>query len=250
MTSSKDLARTMGLSERQEGLVKIFQQMRQLSGFVSASNISNKKALIASFSERVFILERQLLLLSVSDDPLTTSAMESFINGACRNAAFIYIYVALREVPLGGHLYSTFVGRLRSALDGTGFMLVWSNTHPTMLLWVLVIGGMAAIGRPERSWFVSQLVGVCMILKLQSLQGMKRILRDITWVEGLYDGLMKTLWTEIESHLGSVKSGKREGRGGELSLTLREKEEDEQGNTYLVHDIGGTWPKTETPQET
>jgi hypothetical protein len=249
MTSSKDLARTMGLNERQEGLVKIFQQMRQLSGFVSACSVNNKEALITSFSERVYMLERQLLLLSVSGDPLSTSPLESFINGSCRSAAFIYIYVALREVPIGGHLYSTFIERLRSALDHSGFVLAWSNAHPSTLLWVLVIGGMAAIGRPERFWFVSQLAGVCMILKLQTLQDMKHIVRDIAWVEGLYDGLMKTLWTEIEVQLGSGIIGKRKDRGEELALTLREKKEDGHGNMYLVHDTGDVSPKTEMLQD-
>ncbi len=250
MTCSKDLARTMGLSERQEGLVKVFQQMRQLSAFVSASNISKEKASISLFSERVYIIERQLLLLAVSGDPLSTSPMESFVNGACRNAAFVYIYAALREVPLGGSLYNIFVERLRSALGCTSFMLAWSNTHPSMLLWVLAIGGMVAIGRPERPWFVSQLAGVCTILKLQTLQDMKDTLRDITWVEGLYEGLMQTLWTEIELQSGSVESGKRKECGGKVTLRLREKEEDGWGNTYLVHDVGDTLSNIGTPQKT
>ena len=239
MTHSEDLAEVTGLSERQTGLIKIFQQMRQLSHYVSTSIINEKRAHVTSYSQRIYTLERQLLLLSISGDTMSTSPMESFINRSCRSAAFVYIYAALRDVPLGGRLFDKFVERLRSALDHPGFMLAWSNSHPSMLLWVLVLGSLAATGRPERSWFVSQFVGVCMILNLQSLQEMLRVLQNITWVKGFHEGLVEKLWTEVELQVGSARLGKRKDCGGELTLRPRETEKDGRENRCPV--IGDTW---------
>lgn len=203
VTTSQVPAEFTGLSERQEGLKKIFQEMRQLSGMLLTLNIRDKDPAKALFGQEVYITERQLLLLSVSGDPLSTTPTETFINQSLRSAAFVYMYAVLREVPIISILYDTLVKRLRSALDHAGFMLAWSHTQPTLLLWVLAVGGTAAFARPERPWFVNQMVGLSAILELRTMKDLERALRETMWVAGPYDHSFRALWLEIEIQCGS-----------------------------------------------
>lgn len=204
---STSLLVSTGQGEFQNDITNVFQGLQQLSRTLAAVRSSKTKHLDALvFIDKVLVLERQLLLSLISNDLPHTSPLDTFILQSCTHAAFIYIYSTLhttiRDLPLRSPFFGILIGRLRTALDHSGFLLAWSHTNPIMLLWVLVVGAAAAYRRPQRPWFVTQLTGVCAILNIQGLEEMRLSLRKMMWVDGALDSTLKDLWPELQFQWG------------------------------------------------
>ena len=100
-------------------------------------------------------------------------------------AGHTYIYVAVCQLMLNAPLFDTFTSQLKDALEHSCYLLSWSKSHPVMHLWVLAVGGCAAIERPERAWFVGQLLRIILILEIGTLIHLRRLLEQVVWLEYL-----------------------------------------------------------------
>lgn len=211
---------TVNSSENQDNVFGIILGLQQLSTTLAAIH-ANKTTVTEAlqFNERVFLLERQLLLSLVSSDEPKghqqassqdhpTIPLEHFIRRSFSHAAYIFIYSTLhstlRDLPLQSPFFGTFVQRLHTALNQNpgGFFHVWRSTSPVMLLWVLVVGAVAAYRRPERPWLMEQLTSVCLLLKIHDLAKLRELLEEMMWVEGALDAALKTLWAEVQKGIG------------------------------------------------
>lgn len=193
-----------GPGQYQKEVADIFQGLQQLSTTLAAVHSGRIKHLDALlFNEKIFGLERRLLLSLISTDRQHVSPLDNFILQSCSHAAFIYIFSTLhstiRDLPLRAPFFGVLTERLRTALNHTGFLLAWSHANSVMLLWVLVVGAVAAYRRPQRSWFVTQLIGVCAILKIQNLDDMKIHLDKMMWMDGALNSALTVLWSELQS---------------------------------------------------
>jgi hypothetical protein len=183
------------------GIIFGLQQLSRTLAAIHANKTTVTEAL--QFNERVFLLERQLLLSLVSDEQTRGLPLEIFILRCFSHAAYIYIYSTLhstlRDLPLKFPFFGIFVERLQAALDQPEFFLAWCSTSPVMLLWVLVVGAIAAHRRPQRSWFLTQLTSVCIPLKISDFQKLRGLLEEMMWVSGALDSSLTTLWSELQT---------------------------------------------------
>jgi len=68
-----------------------------------------------------------------------------------------------------------------------------------LLLWVLVLGGIAALDKPERSWYVAQLVILVENLEESTDWGaIEGILERYLWLDSACGHTGPELWEEIE----------------------------------------------------
>lgn len=181
------------------GIILGLQQLSRTLAAIHANKTTKTKAL--QFNERVFLLERQLLLSLVTDEQPCGFPFEFFVMRSFSHAAYIYIYSTLhstlRDLPLQSPFFGIYVERLRIALSHREFFLGWRNTSPVMLLWVLVVGAIAAYRRPQRAWFMTQLAGVCLALKISDLKKLRGLLEEMMWIEGALNSSLGTLWSEL-----------------------------------------------------
>ena len=197
----RDPMASLSLIGLQRKLVKALQELRQLSYLASSVQPTNiQKMDGVHFADRVYAVEHQLLVLSLADEQLGTP-LEDFITRACSMAGHTYIYLAVRQLMLNAPLFDTFTSQLKSSLDQPCYLLMWSKSHPVMLLWVVVVGGCAAIERPEWAWFVNQLLKVVLILKIATLDDLRRLLEQAAWFEYPFKESLTVLWSETEYQL-------------------------------------------------
>jgi hypothetical protein len=126
-------------------------------------------------------------------------------------AAHIYLWLAIRELPPTSELLYRLLQRLHGSLEP--ILPGWWNAdreRMEWLLWILFVGGVAADGREERAWFVSELGNLCMELGIWTLEGLKEGLKRVVWQEAwcadrcarLWDDL--TLFGELDSQRSSL----------------------------------------------
>jgi hypothetical protein len=72
-----------------------------------------------------------------------------------------------------------------------------SVDYSEVLVWILVLGGIAAMSKPERPWFVSKFALVDVkILKLD-WDGVEDILKSFLWLESACSPGGRRLWYEV-----------------------------------------------------
>ena len=68
-----------------------------------------------------------------------------------------------------------------------------------VLLWMMVLGGIASSDKPERPWFVSQLALIVRKLRLMDWGGVEDILESFLWLESACGKGGRELWDEVIS---------------------------------------------------
>jgi hypothetical protein len=117
--------------------------------------------------------------------------------GACARTGAIYVYLILRKIPIYSPVFDWMVNRVRQDLERTEPILrhlYW----PELLFWMLFVGGMASLGRPERSWFCFKLARYRNTLKLSSWIGAKEELEKFAWLDVPGETLGISLWQELD----------------------------------------------------
>lgn len=111
-------------------------------------------------------------------------------------AADIYIYMALRRIPLGDPTFDYLLDILTTALKCERIFEDVAKYPPQHLFWILLVGGMVADGRVHWSWFQSSLTRCRQILTLETWEDARRILEAISPF-GELEPLCRILWMKL-----------------------------------------------------
>jgi hypothetical protein len=133
----------------------------------------------------------ELLLL---EDEITSVSLYE----AIRHAAFIYSAAVTFPLPaMTGHFHK-LAGILQPLLEASKFDPCWRHC-PRTLLWILVLGGIAASDTKERSWFVKSIAIVARILKIGTWEQVTEIMEGFLWLDSACDAGGKALWADVTS---------------------------------------------------
>ncbi len=151
----------------------------------------------ASYPDRVYTIEHRLLMLLDQND------MELEESPACvitplLHSLILYTYTNLRLTPVGGKIRQLLVSRLKDNLEAID-LTVLNYSFPTELMWMLFLGGTAAVpGSEERQWFKEQLWWV--LNRNNALEwGWERTggaLKRVLWLEKAFFESCQLLWAE------------------------------------------------------
>ena len=184
----------------QSGLFKAFCDLQQISDFASCVPSSRiDKMDKALFADSIYAVELQLMFLSRVDDASCGSSLKGFITRACAMAAHTYLYVAPRQLMLNAPLFDTFVSQLKDALYDSRLLSTWQRLNPSLLLWVLVVGGCTAIERPEWNWFVRAIAKVAKYSRVSTLKQLRGVLESLIWYRDPFDYALTALWSGVET---------------------------------------------------
>lgn len=174
-------------------LIDKFIDLRYLAGINSLpgrrQSISKEEQIWKS--DELYFTERSLLTLSNLSGP------RNFVASCCI-AALIFIDNHLRGIAFCARLIGRHVARLKLSMElfrDTSSSTA-SLTTPRAILWALYVGGIAAGTKPERGWFVAQLLEFCDILELCSWDDAEGVLKQFLWpLNWDFEGM--TLWESI-----------------------------------------------------
>ncbi|KAJ5322454.1 hypothetical protein N7452_010743 [Penicillium brevicompactum] len=134
-------------------------------------------------------------LPSILENPdiLETSSLEY---EACRLGLVVYSLLILFPVPLMTEPYPDLAQLLKNELvhvrvDPSPWM---SNLD--LLLWLLTMGGIAALGTDTRWWYIQQIQWVTAMLELHTWEHFKSTVASILWLDSPCDFEGLPLWEE------------------------------------------------------
>ena len=119
---------------------------------------------------------------------------------ACRLSLIIYNLINVFPLPLSTAPFAELASLLRKeSLSGT--LLVSGTSDSDLVLWLIVMGTLAAASSPmDRAWYISALSQLMLVRELESWAQMKRILLDHLWSESPSDIDGLAVWQEATKH--------------------------------------------------
>lgn len=164
----------------------------------------------AYFTRGLYIAEYKLLVVLDQTDPRDDDILlsrTSTIYGSCRLAAYLYLYVWLREVPRTAVIVRKLATRLQIVLRGGGKDLlgVWKEDLG-LLCWIAVMGLLVTVGLNNREevedgkYFIEILRKSKRPLGMEGVEDLRAILREVLWMEsGCWDIGCELVWKAIST---------------------------------------------------
>ncbi|KAH8779710.1 hypothetical protein F5882DRAFT_147184 [Hyaloscypha sp. PMI_1271] len=152
-------------------LVAAFRENSATPDTASASDIQ--------FTDRVEVLERLVHQLWFVEDPATP---QHIIFQTFGFTCLIYIYTALRDLPMGLDMNKMLARKVRMALETCAELNVLLATFPDLLLWEMLLCGRAASPR-DKPFLAQQTTKILMVRKLEDARDILAASDTFLWPE-------------------------------------------------------------------
>ncbi|KAH8723709.1 hypothetical protein GQ44DRAFT_828094 [Phaeosphaeriaceae sp. PMI808] len=117
-------------------------------------------------------------------------------------ASQIFIYAALRDIPIQARIFSILLERLYTAIARPPVLIiaVWKEERNlNMLLWSLIVACSVVKPGVERVRWIRFLGEVMIELEIKSLFDLETALQRITWVDYYFGNVLRRIWEEVWS---------------------------------------------------
>jgi hypothetical protein len=147
---------------------------------------------------------QKLLLLLLPDEELNIIPLLSpYLYEACRLAGLIYGIAVVFPIPKPYDMFRTLSQRLKFYIEKFGICESQSLEVQHVFLWMSMLGGIAALDKAERLWFVSQLVRLIGILRID-WDSAEEILESFLWLDSACGSGGRRLWAEVVGSMDST----------------------------------------------
>lgn len=152
---------------------------------------------MTQFIDRRNTVQHQLISLPSGEELAPKEVGSTNIYESVRIATMIYSAAVTFPLPPSTGIFHRLACTLRDVLETSRSDSGWRSS-PKGLLWILVLGGIAASGTTERSWYVKVLSTICTGLELSTWSQISEELENFLWLESACDIAGRSLWMEVE----------------------------------------------------
>lgn len=148
-------------------------------------------------------VQHRLLSLPTADeinDLSPTQSIELNIYETCRLTAVIYGVAIIFPIPNSYNALQELVQRLKTSIEVCKVDRL-AITLPDFLLWILVLGGIAALEKPQRPWYVAQLAKLAKKTDIYDWERIVEKLSHFLWLESACGPGGQRLWSETIERL-------------------------------------------------
>lgn len=118
---------------------------------------------------------------------------------ACRLAGLIFGVGVIFPIPRQNSPLKDLAKRLRAAILQPTAVVLWSSANTRIpLIWILMLGGIAALGTADRSFFVSSLADTVRRIDIRSWAEIEISLNKMLWHSRACEKAGRDIWREVE----------------------------------------------------
>jgi hypothetical protein len=155
-------------------------------------------------------IQDKLLSLPTADELNTWSpkkSIEPSIYEACRLTVLIYGVAIVFPIPNSYNALQTLVQRLKVSIESLKIGQL-ADALPDFFLWILVLGGIAAFEKEERSWYVTQLAKLAKKMDIYDWEIIEHKMELFLWMGSACEPGGQRLWSETTEKLYTLDSHK------------------------------------------
>jgi hypothetical protein len=190
------------LSVVQPEVLEIMHDLNIISKAISLSSSPENTTITGpSISNAVYSIEHRLLSVR-SDLSVNTedNRFEYDFSMAPTMAAHLYLHLGIRELPRTARMHRLMLDTLVTSLLAFSVDEVVPSSMDTslpILMWVLFIGATASSDCTQRTYFLTRMQEVTLILGVMDLQHFVGTLQNIMWAEKYYEKHCPDIWDEM-----------------------------------------------------
>jgi hypothetical protein len=171
---------------------EIFADLRHLSSVLESRNsflIENVDG--AWYSDKVYLVQRNLVHLSLEPE-------QAALHTAYCIAGSMYVNSYLRDMGFNSGVTALLATKLKNFVEQNVLaeLTGYDDEELRIFFWILVIGGISAMGVLERGWFVKCLGIVREVLKLDDRSDAEEVLGKLVWSKDL-NVYFEDMWHEV-----------------------------------------------------
>ncbi|RDW72233.1 hypothetical protein BP5796_08267 [Coleophoma crateriformis] len=141
-------------------------------------------------------IQHRLLSLPGAEDLEHLNFTKLSLYECCRLSVLIYSIAVVFPIPNPGGALHNLVRRLKISIEGLESE-DYRKLYADVLLWALILGGIAALDMLERTWFVSKLSVLRKEQNLHNWKSVEDILECFLWLESACGAGGILLWSEV-----------------------------------------------------
>lgn len=146
-------------------------------------------------------VQHSLLSLPAASELEYGDVSSGHLYESVRYTAIVYSVAVTFPLPPVTGVYDTLTKRLTELLEESREDVCW-EMFPKVLLWVLVLGGIAASVTADRKWFVQNLAALSAALNTLRWEDIVLELGQYLWLERACDVGGRSLWLEVMREMG------------------------------------------------
>lgn len=189
-----DIGFTQQLSEVFQA-IKIY--ISTLEDFEKCKQSLRKETRLCLMADQRNLIQYVLLSLPSAEQISDFSPEGPLLYDACRISGLIFSIGVIFPLPYEAGALQKLTKILKLELQRIPRPCLQSPRAQGVLIWILTIGGIAAIDALERSWFVTQLKTMVEMSSLRDWSQLKRVLRRTLWLDSACDLAGRSLLAEI-----------------------------------------------------
>jgi hypothetical protein len=187
-------------SATSKSMEDIFTNLRFLSSVLELKHPSSIAQIDSMwYSDKVYLVQRDVVYSSLKNE-------HTGLDAACHVAVIIYIDSYMRDLGFHSGVVAIMVTRLKSIMDRMALeALIEGQDEDSWIVffWVLVVGAIAAVSKPEQQWFLTRLSIFRERIGLEDIIEAENHLRKILWTKN-WSGYLKEVWKTSESMSNSL----------------------------------------------
>jgi hypothetical protein len=154
---------------------------------------------------KVFIEKRNAIQHSLMSLPTGDELEDGEISSVClyesiRHTAIIYSVAVTFPLPPVSGIFRKLAGSLKDILEKSKLDPCWLLC-PKTLLWMLILGGIAASETTDRAWYVQNLAALSIALNLTEWKDVAEEAENYLWLESACDAGGSSLWNEVKNEM-------------------------------------------------
>ena len=182
-------------------LIEAFEAMKSyiflLEG-LEKGKPSSEDTRLQEIADRRNSIQHTMLCLPSGTEIHDSFSEEVSLYDACRISGLIFSMGVIFPLPYEAAPLSRLAIMLKLELQQVSVACHLSLHARGILLWILVIGGIAAVDTREVGWFVSRLHQMADENGVREWGQLKRLLKRILWLDSACDMAGQQLWYEVE----------------------------------------------------
>ncbi|CZR65887.1 uncharacterized protein PAC_15787 [Phialocephala subalpina] len=198
-----------GLKDLSQETIEIYHILRYLITEKERIACSHKSTITREEIESMqaytdHLLPRIIALIQYTSPDPSPSNQNARIYPLFGNAGLSHVLMFTRNVPPRVSTPKLFSMRLRAHLeviDIESFQIA----YPEMMLWVIMMGGLASIRTPDQGWFATQLAEFCNAAGIDGTDELATYLAEFMWSDFYLGLVFKEFWDDVSVALFVIK---------------------------------------------
>lgn len=193
---STKLCNLTGLPDLSQETIEVYWGLRNLTATKDLISASQKRTIRRlEFHSCTGRLVRRLIDIVQHEIP-DSSNENALIFRLFGNAALAHVVMFLRDNPLGHPFSELLSARIRASLEVIDIP-TFQLRYPEMMLWILMMGGLGAIGTDNQWWFAKLVAEMCHSSGIARTTEIAFFLTEFFWTDLYLYPTYKEFWDDV-----------------------------------------------------